>query len=122
MSHKCEHGKDSDVCVQCWEDKNTDRQLNMPISKTPRTDAFEVETDMQDLSIGHKLQEWKQKTRQLEKELNEAKAAIQLMDTGKYGRAELVSQRNQARNECDQLTSRLEASEAELKRLKNDEH
>lgn len=22
MSYRCEHGKDSDVCVQCWEEKN----------------------------------------------------------------------------------------------------
>lgn len=27
MSYKCEHGKDSDICVQCWEEKNLESKI-----------------------------------------------------------------------------------------------
>lgn len=29
MSHKCEHGRDSDVCVECWEEKNLEPRMTM---------------------------------------------------------------------------------------------
>lgn len=27
MSYRCEHGKDSDICVQCWEEKNLEPKI-----------------------------------------------------------------------------------------------
>ena len=35
-------------------------------STTPLTDAFDINLEMQDLSIGHKLREWKTFARSLE--------------------------------------------------------
>lgn len=45
MSYKCEHDKDSDICAQCWEEKNLEpRTMKEPTElqqavETPRTEA-----------------------------------------------------------------------------------
>ena len=43
---------------------------------TPETDAFDVNIDMQDLSIGHKLSEWKRHARSLETRLARLVGAV----------------------------------------------
>lgn len=86
--------------------------MNNPAnSETPRTDAFAKQVGRiiaQRLTVpiaAEILQkEIDARVGQLEKELNETKAAIHVMEHGKYGRADLSEQ-------IRQLTSHLEASE-----------
>lgn len=60
--------------------------MNPPNSETPRTDDF---VNSQAIRPQKRVVKF---IHQLEKELNEAKAAIQLMETGKYGRVDLSEQ------------------------------
>lgn len=85
--------------------------MNPPNSETPRTDAL-VRLHCEDgpCRTDHHIG-MSNFARQLEKELNEAKEAIQLMEHGKYGRVDLSEQ-------IRQLTSRLEASEQVLAAIK----
>ena len=38
MSHKCEHGKDSDVCVRCHEESHPAQETAKPVGR-PLTDS-----------------------------------------------------------------------------------
>jgi len=43
MSHKCEHGKDSDICVQCWEEKNLEpKDMTTPNQKEESRNAVKA--------------------------------------------------------------------------------
>ncbi len=35
MSHKCEHGKDSDVCVRCAEEFHAPLETTKPVGRPP---------------------------------------------------------------------------------------
>lgn len=44
MSYRCEHGKDSDICVQCWEERNLEpRIMNEP---TPLQKVIDFKIDL----------------------------------------------------------------------------
>lgn len=94
MSYRCEHSKDCDICVLCWEEKNLDNGMTMsndmttppqpPTSETPtpRTDAyyFKIRNNIHGLATlvcnGPDIDF----ARQLEKELHEAKEDSQVLN------------------------------------------
>lgn len=51
MSYRCEHGKDSDICVQCWEEKNLElKPMNelIPLQKAVKRVTNELNINSPD--------------------------------------------------------------------------
>lgn len=53
MSYKCEHGKDSDICVRCWEEKNLElKSMSEPINveaKYPHSEPTPLQKAVEEL-------------------------------------------------------------------------